>query len=139
MDVRAPVSTIMRREFVSVGEKEQLDFADRVLRLGRFRHLPVVRDGRLVGILSSRDVLAAALSRFLDFEDGQRRTFLRSVEVSEVMTRQVVQVRPETGLREAARLLVDHKVGCLPVVGADGMLEGLVTETDLLRAAYLED
>lgn len=139
MDAEGPVSEIMRREFVSVGEKEELDFADRVLRLGRFRHLPVVEEGRLVGILSSRDVMAAALSRVLDFQDGQRRTFLRSVQVSEVMSRDVITAGPDTSLREAAHALVEHKVGCLPVVEEDGTLVGIVTETDLLRAAYARD
>jgi len=134
---RTPVSEIMRTEFLSVGSKERLDFADRVLRLGNFRHLPVVEDGRLVGILSNRDVLAAALTKLLDFEAGQRRTFLHSVEVSEVMTRDVVSVRPDTPLSEAALRMVERKVGCLPVVDQEDKVLGLVTETDLLRAAYL--
>lgn len=133
-----PVSEIMRREFVSVGPDERLDFADRVQRVGHFRHLPVVEEGRLLGIVSDRDVLASALTKSLDFPAGQRRTFLHSLEVKEVMTRDVVSARPETPLSEAALRIVEGKIGCLPIVDKDGTLVGLVTETDLLRAAYLK-
>ena len=134
---RTPVSDIMRTEFISVGPKERLDFADRVLRLGHFRHLPVLEEGRLVGMVSNRDLRAASLTKVLSFPAGQRRTFLRSVEVAEVMTRDVVAVKEATPLSEAARKMVEHKVGCLPVVDDDGTMIGLITETDLLRAAYL--
>jgi CBS domain-containing protein len=134
---RWPVSKIMRSEFISVAPDERLDFADRVLRLGHFRHLPVLEKGVLVGVLSSRDVLAAALTRMLSFDNAQRRTFLHAVDVSEVMTREVISARPDTTLAEAALRMMQHKVGCLPVVDGDGKAVGLVTETDLLRAAYL--
>jgi CBS domain-containing protein len=133
------VSQIMRSEFISVRLKERLDFADRVLRLGHFRHLPVVEGGKLVGVLSNRDVLAAALTRVLNFGPQQRGAFLHSVEVSEVMTSEVITADPETTLREAALRMIEHKVGCLPVVEGDGKLVGIVTETDLLRAAYLTE
>jgi CBS domain-containing protein len=131
-----PVSEVMREEFVSLKVTDRLDFADDVMKLGRIRHMPVLEDEKLVGIVSQRDLLAASLSRALEFEPEHRRTFLRSVEVSEVMTRNVVSVPPETPLGEVARLMIRHKVGCVPVVDAAGAPVGLVTETDLLRAAY---
>jgi CBS domain-containing protein len=58
------------------------------------------------------------------------------VEASEVMTRQPIHVAPSTSLREAARLMLDHKIGCLPVVDGSGAMVGLVTDSDLLRGAY---
>lgn len=138
MDVRRmPVSEIMRRDFVSCGAKERLDFADQVLRLGRFRHLPVLEDGKLVGIVSNRDVLAAALTRVLAFSPGERRSFLHAIDVEEVMTREVVSAGPETPLAEAVERMLERKIGCLPIVDAGGTVVGLVTESDLLRAAFL--
>jgi CBS domain-containing protein len=131
------VVDIMRKDFVSLQEGDRLDFAEDVMRLGRIRHLPVLQQGRLAGIVSQRDLLAHSLSRTLDFDPQDRRSFLKSVDVSEAMTRDVVTIDPGTSLEEAARLLIRHQIGCLPVVGSDGVPVGLVTETDLLRAAYL--
>jgi CBS domain-containing protein len=133
---RTPVEHIMQREFASVRSDERLDFVDDVMALGRVRHLPVVDDGKLVGVVSQRDLLAASLSRALDFDGQERRTFLRSVDVREVMSPRPITVAPGATLEEAAQLLLRHRIGCLPVVGPAGEAVGLVTETDLLRAAY---
>lgn len=126
----------MQREFASVRSDERLDFVDDVMALGRVRHLPVVDDGRLVGVVSQRDLLAASLSRVLEFDAKERRSFLRSVDVREVMASRPVTVPPSASLADAAALLLRHKIGCLPVVGPKGEALGLLTETDLLRAAY---
>jgi CBS domain-containing protein len=132
-----PVSEIMQTQVASLSAGDRLDLAEDIMRLGRVRHMPVLEAARLVGVVSARDVLAASLTKALDFEPAHRRSFLRSVEVSEVMSRDVVTVEPDTTLREAAELLLSRKIGCLPVVKPDRTLVGLVTETDLLRAAYL--
>jgi predicted transcriptional regulator len=107
------------------------------MALGRVRHMPVLREGRLVGLVSQRDLLAASLTKVLEFEPQQRRAFMRSVQVDEVMTRDVVSAAPETTLAEAARRMLERRIGCLPVLADDGTLIGLVTEVDLLRAALL--
>lgn len=131
------VAQIMRTQFVTLKTEDRLDLADDVMKLGRIRHMPVLDgSGHLVGVVSQRDLLAASLSKALDFEPRHRRTFLRSVLVEEVMTKDVVTVTPETPLGEAALLILRRKIGCLPVVGAEGACVGLVTEADLLRAAY---
>ena len=131
------VSEIMRPEFVSLELSDKLDFAQQIMQLGRFRHLPVLLQGRLVGIVSSRDLLAASLSKVLQLARERQLSFLGMVEVEEVMTRDVQTVPPETTLEEAARLLLRHKIGCLVVVKEEQVPIGLVTETDLLREAYL--
>jgi CBS domain-containing protein len=131
------VGEIMRREFVSLQAGDRLDFVEDVMALGRIRHLPVLRDGKLVGIVSQRDLLANSLSKALDFDAQDRRSFLKSVDVSEAMTENVITVDERTVVDEAARLMIRHRIGCLPVVDGEGGLVGLVTETDLLRAAYL--
>ena len=132
------VEAVMQREVASVRSDERLDFVDDVMALGRVRHMPVVDDGKLVGVVTQRDLLAASLSRALDFDAQERRTFLRSVNVGEVMSKKPITVGPHATLHEAAQLLLRHKIGCLPVVGPGGEALGLVTETDLLRAAYAE-
>jgi CBS domain-containing membrane protein len=135
-----PVSTVMRREVVTTTAHEKLDLTQDIMNLGRVRHLPVLDERqRVIGIVSHRDLLAAALTDVLDFDPKARRTFLRSVEVGEVMAKDVVTVSPDTRLGEVARTFVERKIGCVPVVNANGELVGLVTESDLLRAAFLDD
>lgn len=134
-----PVSEIMRTEVVTLAPNERLDLMHDIMKLGRVRHVPIVDGSRLVGIVSNRDLLEASLSKALDFDPGSRRTFLRSIDVEEVMTREVVSIGPDTSLEDAARILVQRKIGCLPVVGPDGSLLGLVTETDLLESAFLHE
>lgn len=132
------IERIMQREFASVRSDERLDFVEDVMALGRVRHMPVVDDGKLMGVVTQRDLLAASLSRVLAFDAKERRTFLRSIDVGEVMAARPITVAPGASLAEAAALLLRHKIGCLPVVGPGGEAVGLVTETDLLRAAYEE-
>lgn len=134
-----PVSEVMRREVVTLRADDRLDLADDIMRLGRVRHMPVLDGERLVGILSNRDLLAASLTKALTFEPAHRRAFMRAVDVRETMTKDVVTVGPDMPLAEAARIMIERQIGCLPVVKGEGRLLGLLTETDLLRAAYLGD
>jgi CBS domain-containing protein len=134
-----PVSEIMQREVATLREEDQLTVADDVMRLGSVRHMPVLAGEKLVGVVSNRDLLGASLTSALEFGARERRAFLRSVEVREVMTRDVVSVGPDMPIAKAARILIERRIGCLPVVKGDDQLIGLVTETDLLRAAYLDD
>lgn len=123
---QATVDSLMRRNFTSVDSMESLLQADWLMRLARIRHLPVVDAGRVVGVLSHRDVLEASTST-------------RAVTVADVMRPEPCTVEAKTTLAEAARRMLRLRIGCLPVVrpGRDGEeLIGLLTESDLLRAAY---
>jgi CBS domain-containing protein len=126
----------MRRDFVSLSLDDTLDFAGDVMNLGRIRHLPVLEGGKLVGVVSQRDLLAGSLSRLLEADAGRQRTFQRTVEVNQVMNAPPITVAPETTADEAARLMLRHRIGCLPVLDPEGIPVGLLTETDLLRVAY---
>jgi CBS domain-containing protein len=136
MTLQLPVSRIMRREFVSLNRGDTLDFATDVMNLGRIRHLPVLEGGRLVGVVSQRDLLAVSLSRLLEADAGRRRTHLSTVEVTQVMTSSPITVSPDTTAEEAARVMLRHRIGCLPVLDAEDRPIGILTETDLLRVAY---
>jgi len=131
------VSEVMEVEVATLTTRDQLDLVDDVMRLGRVRHMPVLDGTRIVGIVSSRDLLAASLSRVLDIEATRRREFLRSVAVAEVMSQDLITLGRDATLREAAELMVRHKIGCIPVVASGAEFLGLVTETDLISAALL--
>ena len=128
------VSTFMQTEFVTLQPTDRLDVADDVMKLGQIRHMPVVEANRVVGVVSQRDLLAASLSRAMEIDPKDHRSFLRSVEISEVMSDRVITIEPTSTVGEAARLMIRHKIGCLPVVDSLGSPVGLITETDLLRA-----
>jgi len=128
------VNTFMQTEFVTLQPSDRLDFADDVMKLGQIRHMPVVEGDRVVGVVSQRDLLAASLSRAIEIDPKDHRTFLRSVEISAVMSDRVITIEPTRTVGEAAALMIRHKIGCLPVVDSLGSPVGLITETDLLRA-----
>jgi acetoin utilization protein AcuB len=126
------VRDLMQREVVTLDQSETLGLADDIMRLGRIRHMPVMSDGRLVGILSQRDLFRAAVSSVLRFKTTDEREWLATVPVSEAMARQVVTAAPETPVRNAVELMAEKKIGCLPVV-EEGRLVGLLSESDCLR------
>ncbi len=134
-DPRGDVWSVMRGNVRTVEATDRLDLAGVVMKLGGIRHLPVVDEGLLVGIVSQRDLLAAGLSSVLEPapEDSLR---LRTVLVEDIMTRDPQTVGLDTPLRDAAERMLQHQIGCLPVVDEAGRLLGLVTETDLIRGAY---
>jgi CBS domain-containing protein len=137
MAERGSVGEIMRKDPVSLDVADRLDLVEEVMSLGRIRHLPILERGRLVGIVSQRDLLARSLDRALRLGPRARRAFLASLRVAEAMTRQPICVGEATSQRDAASLMIRHRIGCLPVVDGDGALIGIVSETDLLRAAYV--
>jgi CBS-domain-containing membrane protein len=106
------------------------------MRLGQVRHMPVLDGNRLVGVVSHRDLLAASLSKALDFDLQERRRHICSVVVREVMSTDLFTVAPDATLEFAASMMINHKIGCIPVAASDGALIGLLTETDLLKVAY---
>lgn len=121
------VGDFMTAEPVTLNEDDDLGHADTVLRLGRIRHLPVVRGEKLVGLVTHRDILRVL--------GKNAPPWGRSTLAADVMTRELTTVGRETPLRKAARVMLKHKLGCLPVVEANGRLVGILTEADLVRFA----
>ncbi|MFN8546176.1 MAG: CBS domain-containing protein [Candidatus Binatia bacterium] len=126
------VRDLMQRDPTTLAVHDALDVADDIMRLGRVRHLPVVDQGRLVGVLTQRDLLRASISSLLQLRYAAEREWLTKVEVRSVMSTTLHTVSPTSTVRHAVELMIAHKIGCLPVV-TDGALVGLLTETDLLQ------
>jgi acetoin utilization protein AcuB len=107
--------------------------AAEMMRTRRIRHLPVVdRGGRLVGIVTDRDLRQVLFSPAMQARLGHVPDALAAVTVRELMTRAVLTVRPDTRLQEAARLMHERKIGAVPVVQG-GRVVGILTETDALK------
>lgn len=123
----------MSTKVVSISADDTLRIVEEIMQLGHVRHLPVVRRGELVGVVSQRDLLRASLSNVMGIPRDEQEVFLEGVHIAEVMSKPPVFVGPETPVQEAAGLMAERKIGCLPVVGSDGEVVGIVTETDVLR------
>ena len=125
------VRDIMQTKIVTISVTDRLSTVEDIMTLGRVRHIPVVHGGRLVGVLSQRDLLRASLSELGSFGNEARRAFLHAIEIDRVMSAPAITIGPEASVQLAARLMADHKIGCLPVVEGSELV-GLVTETDVL-------
>ena len=129
---RIQVRDAMHKSVVTISASERLSTVEDIMTLGHVRHMPVVQAGKLVGVVSERDLLRASLSHLTGHRDEERRAFLHVVEIGTVMSTPPIVVGPEATIAEAARVMAERKIGCLPVV--DGhVLVGMVTETDVLQ------
>ena len=125
------VADIMTDHVETLDPEDDIDLASMIMRLDRLRHLPVVEDGRLVGIISDRDILRAQQSSLSGASKEEARRFNMRIKAKDVMTRKVETTTPETSVLEAAEVLRERGYGCLPVM-ADGVVIGIVTPTDFL-------
>jgi acetoin utilization protein AcuB len=104
-----------------------------LIRQRGIRHLPVVEGGRLVGIVTDRDIRQASPSSATSLEIHELHYLLEKLKVCDVMTTNVVTVAPGTPIDEAARLMLQHRIGSLPVLRGEDLV-GIITETDMLQA-----
>ncbi|MEW5723525.1 MAG: CBS and ACT domain-containing protein [Thermodesulfobacteriota bacterium] len=117
------VSRIMSKNVVTLPVTADLNEAMRLMKEYDIRHLPVVEDGRLVGLVTERDVRGALFPSMIE-----------EISVQDLMITNPITVSPETRLEDAARLVYRRKIGCLPVVDEGRRLVGIVTVADMLAA-----
>jgi CBS domain-containing protein len=127
-----PVRDVMQKSIVTISASETLSTVEDIMTLGQVRHIPVVQAGRLVGVVSHRDLLRASLSNLAGHRDDERRLFLHVVEIARVMSTPPVVVTPDVTVGEAALIMTERRIGCLPVVEGDELV-GMITETDILH------
>lgn len=126
------VRDIMQAHPVSATLETRLPHLLRLLQRRGFRHVPVVDAGKLVGIVSDRDIKQAMVSAASMTEGRERERLLDELTAGQIMARAVVTIGPMFGVEEAARLMATRKISALPVTEEDRLV-GIVTETDVLQ------
>ena len=125
------VKELMSREVVTVDRNDDLRMVDDLMAERHVRHIPVLEDQALAGIVSQRDLFKASMSSTMGYGQTGQRAFLHTVRAKEIMTHPVVTISPDSPISEAADLMLTKGIGCLPVI-EDNALVGIVTKTDLL-------
>jgi CBS domain-containing protein len=127
------VSDLMSTNPVTLQRNDSLAMAELFMQEPAVRHMPVVDDsGQICGILSQRDIFRGALLKTLGYGDYLEDKMMDSMVVKEAMVTDVITTTPATPLEQAARTMIEHKIGCLPVV-SKGELMGILTEEDFVR------
>ncbi len=126
------VADIMTPNPVTVTPRNAIRTAINLMREGGFRRLPVVDRGRLVGIITDRDLRRAANSPYVVREKWYDNFVLDHIEVGACMTADPLTIEPNASVLEAARIMHKQKIGGVPVV-QNGQVVGIITETDLLE------
>lgn len=127
------VRDLMTQDVVALKPDDTLATLRDLMYDRQIRHMPIVDgEGRLIGLISQRDLLRNALIEQVQVPDSLERAVLERLEVRDLMTTQVESVRPDDDVRLAAQILIDKKYGCVPVVES-GRLVGILTESDFVR------
>lgn len=103
-----------------------------LMRREHIRRTPVVKEGKMVGIISDKDLLNASPSQATSLSIWEMNYLLSKIKVKDVMTKEVLTVKEDTPIEEAARIMADNKIGGLPVMRNDHVV-GVITETDLFK------
>jgi acetoin utilization protein AcuB len=126
----------MSKPVITISPNLPITEALNLMKKEHIRRAPIVKDGKLIGIVSDKDLLNASPSPVTTLSIWEMNYLLSKVTVSEVMTSNVMTITEDTPIEQAARIMADNKIGGLPVL-RDGHVVGIITETDLFKV-FLE-
>ena len=133
MKTDVPVSQIMTKNIMKISLSDQLATAEAMFKKNHIRHLPVVHDERIVGMLSYNDLLRISFADAVNEDETEVETTVYEMfSIEQVMTKKVVSINSDTTIKEAGSLFLQHDFHALPVVD-DDRLVGIVTTTDIIR------
>lgn len=123
----------MSKPAITIAPDMPINDALNLMKRERIRRTPVVQDGKLIGIVSDKDLLNASPSPATSLSVWEMNFLLSKITVRDVMTRKVLTVNTKTPIEEAARIMADNKIGGMPVVNDEYHVVGIITETDLFK------
>jgi CBS domain-containing protein len=122
---------------ITIQPKTTLPEAHRLMSESHIRRLPVVQNGRLVGIVTLGDVREASPSDATSLSIYEMHYLLAKLTVESIMTREPLTISPQASIRQAAQLMLEHKIGGIPVVEGERLV-GIITESDIFRVLAQE-
>jgi acetoin utilization protein AcuB len=127
------VANWMSKNIVTVDENDSMQDAMKLLKEHDIRMLPVMKKGKLVGIVTDRDLKRASASDATTLEVHELLYLLTRIKVKNIMTKEVITVPPDFTVEETAQVLQTNKISGVPVVNTEGQIVGTITKTDLFR------
>lgn len=127
------VKDLMTTDVYTLTPKDTITAAADLMKIMSIRHIPIVEKDRLVGLLTHRDYVNNCLAKLTDQDRKKSRDIFSKVPISKIMTRQVRTVTATSKVSQAAKLFLEHKIGCLPVITGD-KVAGILTESDFIKA-----
>ena len=122
----------MSKPVITIHPEVPIAEALNMMKVEKVRRFPVVKEGKLVGMVSDKDLLNASPSPVSTLSIWEMTYLLNKISVSEVMVKNVMTVTEDTPIEQAARIMADNKIGGLPVL-RNGSVVGIITETDLFK------
>jgi acetoin utilization protein AcuB len=122
----------MSKPVITISPDMPIAEAMNMMKVEKVRRFPVVKEGKLLGVVSDKDLLNASPSPVSTLSIWEMNYLLNKITVSEVMVKNVLSVTEDTPIEQAARIMADNKIGGLPVM-RDGGVVGMITETDLFK------
>ena len=132
MKSRVPVSEIMTKNIIALDRSDDLIRAEQLFKRYKIRHLPVVREEQIIGMLSYTDLLKISFADATDDDLDMESVVYNMYSIEQVMTKDLVSVTSKTAISEVAEILAEKEFHALPVVD-DSILVGIVTTTDLIK------
>lgn len=137
------IGELMTKDVFTVTLEDTVRKADLLMREENIRHLPVVENGKLIGLITERTIMEYTLRRLYDFEDNLDELAFNTIgDFKEIMLKNVKVIFPEDSLLKAVELMTKYKIDCLPVVDWQNNLVGIITSYDVLlyiRKKLLEE
>ena len=127
------VQDLMSTDVVTLNRNDKLNVADDLMKQERIRHIPILDgDGALCGIITQRDLFRGVILRSLGYGSRAEQKMLDMLSIKDAMHEDVITTTPDTPVAEAAAIMLENQIGCLPVVDG-GRLSGLLSEADFLK------
>jgi CBS domain-containing membrane protein len=133
MKLNVPISTIMSKNTIKLNSDDTLTKAERLFKEHKIRHIPVIKDDKIIGMLSYTDLLRVSYVDAVDDDADKIEAIVYDMfTIEQVMTKEVVTISPNSTIRAAAKILAKNEFHALPIC-QEGFFVGIVTTTDLIK------